>query len=66
MKLGFKNSFFSEIKFLFSGNGMPYEKVCIMVAMVISVILSFILSGNFWTIRVTVANSSLKLTRPSI
>ena len=47
MKLGFKNSFFSEIKFLFSGNGMPYEKVCIMVAMVISVILSFILSGNF-------------------
>jgi len=45
--LGFKNSFFSEIKFLFSGNGMPYEKVCIMVAMVISVILSVILSGNF-------------------
>ena len=45
--MGFKNSFFSEIKFLFSGNGMPYEKVCIMVAMVISVILSVILSGNF-------------------
>jgi len=26
---------------------MPYEKVCIMVAMVISIILSLLLSGNF-------------------
>ena len=45
--MGFKESFISEIKFLFSGKGMPYEKVCIMVAMVISVILSVMLSGNF-------------------
>ena len=26
---------------------MPYEKVCLMVAMVISVVLSVLLSGNF-------------------
>ena len=45
--MGFKESFFSEIKFLFSGQGMPYEKVCIMVAMVISVVLSVMMSGNF-------------------
>ena len=45
--MGFKESFLSEIKFLFSGKGMPYEKVCIMVAMVISVVLSVMLSGNF-------------------
>lgn len=35
-----------EVKFLFSGQGMPYEKVSIMVAMVITVILSVLLSGN--------------------
>ncbi len=45
--MGFKKSFLSELKFLLSGNGMPYEKVCIMVAMVISVVLSVMLSGNF-------------------
>lgn len=45
--MGFKKSFLSEVKFLFGGKGMPYEKVCIMVAMVISVILSVMLSGNF-------------------
>ena len=45
--MGFTKSFFSELKFLFSGKGMPYEKVCIMVAMVISVVLSVMLSGNF-------------------
>ena len=45
--MGFKESFFDELKFLFSGKGMPYEKVCIMVAMVISVILSVMLAGNF-------------------
>ena len=45
--MGFKESFLDEIKFLFSGKGMPYEKVCIMVAMVISVVLSVILAGNF-------------------
>jgi ABC-2 type transport system permease protein len=40
------NSLRDEIKFLFSGQGMPYEKVCLMVAMVITVIMSVILSGN--------------------
>ena len=41
------NSFHDEVKFLFSGKGMPYEKVCIMVTMVITVILSVVLAGNF-------------------
>ena len=41
------NSLKDEVKFLFSGQGMPYEKVCIMIAMVISVILSVLLNGNF-------------------
>ncbi len=45
--MGFKESLHDELKFLLSGKGMPYEKVCIMVAMVISVILSVLLSGNF-------------------
>lgn len=45
--MGFKESFFDELKYLFSGKGMPYEKVCIMVAMVISVVLSVMLAGNF-------------------
>lgn len=45
--MGFKESFFDEVKFLFSGKGMPYEKVCIMVAMVVSVVLSVMLAGNF-------------------
>ena len=36
-----------EINFLFSGRGMPYEKLCLIVAMVISVILSVLMSGNF-------------------
>ena len=36
-----------EINFLFSGKGMPYEKLCLIVAMVISVILSVLMSGNF-------------------
>ena len=45
--MGFKASLMDEVKFLLSGRGMPYEKVCIMVAMVISVALSVILSGNF-------------------
>ena len=45
--MGFKNSLQDELKFLLSGKGMPYEKVCIMVAMIISVILSVLLSGNF-------------------
>ena len=37
----------AELKYLFSGQGMPYEKVSIMVAMVISVVLSVMLAGNF-------------------
>ena len=41
------NSLKDEVKFLFSGQGMPYEKVCILVAMVITVFLSVILNGNF-------------------
>ena len=45
--MGFYNSLKDEVKFLFSGKGMPYEKVCIMVAMIISVFLSVILAGNF-------------------
>ena len=45
--MGFKKSLLDELKFLFSGKGMPYEKVCIMVAMVISVVLSVLMSGNF-------------------
>ena len=45
--MGFKESLNDELKFLLSGKGMPYEKVCIMVAMIISVILSVLLSGNF-------------------
>lgn len=37
----------NEVKFLFSGQGMPYEKVCIMVAMVVTVFLTVLLAGNF-------------------
>ena len=44
---GFIEAFKGEIKFLFSGRGMPYEKVCLLVAMVVTVILSVLLSGNF-------------------
>jgi len=40
------NSLRDELKFLFSGQGMPYEKVCLMVAMVITIVMSVILSGN--------------------
>ena len=36
-----------EINFLFSGKGMPYEKICMIVAMVISLILSVLMHGNF-------------------
>ena len=41
------NSLKNEVRFLFSGQGMPYEKVCIMVAMVVTVIMSVLLAGNF-------------------
>ncbi|WP_073090676.1 ABC transporter permease [Selenomonas ruminantium] len=40
------NSLRDELRFLFSGQGMPYEKVCLMVAMVITIFMSVILSGN--------------------
>ena len=33
------NSLRDEIKYLFSGQGMPYEKVSIMVAVIITVFL---------------------------
>ena len=45
--MGFVNSLKDETKFLFSGKGMPYEKVCLTVAMIISVGLSVLLAGNF-------------------
>lgn len=41
------NSLKDEIKLLFSGQGMPYERVCLTVAMVVTVLLSVLLSGNF-------------------
>ncbi|MBO6303459.1 MAG: ABC transporter permease [Selenomonadaceae bacterium] len=37
----------SELNFLFSGKGMPYEKVCLMIAMIITIVLSVLLGGNF-------------------
>lgn len=45
--MGFINSLKDETKFLFSGKGMPYEKVCLTVAMIISLGLSVVLAGNF-------------------
>ncbi len=45
--MGFINSLKDETKFLFSGKGMPYEKVCLTVAMIIGVFLSVLLAGNF-------------------
>ena len=33
------NSLRDEIRFLFSGQGMPYEKVCLMVAAVVCIVL---------------------------
>lgn len=41
------NSLKAELRYLFSGQGMPYEKVSIMVAMVVSVLLSIMLAGNY-------------------
>ncbi len=41
------NSLLDEIGFLFSGRGMPYEKVCMTVAMIISIFLSVLMGGNF-------------------
>lgn len=36
-----------EVKFLFSGRGMPYEKVSLMVAVVIVALFTFIFSNNY-------------------
>lgn len=36
-----------ELTFFFSGKGMPYEKVSIMVAVVVTVLLGILLSNNY-------------------
>lgn len=41
------NSLRDEVRFLFSGQGMPYEKVCLMVAAVVCIVLGTMLSSNF-------------------
>ena len=41
------NSLIDEIGFLFSGRGMPYEKVCMTVAMIVTLLLTVLMSGNF-------------------
>lgn len=43
---GFLPALKAETGFLFSGQGMPYEKVCMMVAMVVSLVLGIMLSDN--------------------
>ena len=40
------NSLRDEIRFPFSGQGMPYEKVCLMVAAVVCIVLGTMLSSN--------------------
>ena len=49
------NSLKDEIRFLFSGQGMPYEKVCIMVATVIALVLGTMLSSNIAAAAETIA-----------
>lgn len=41
------NSLKNELRYLFSGQGMPYEKVSIMVAVVITVFLTVLLGNNY-------------------
>lgn len=36
-----------ELAFFFSGKGMPYEKVSLMVAIVVTVVLSLLLANNY-------------------
>ena len=36
-----------ELTFFFSGRGMPYEKVSLMVAVVVTVLLSILLGNNY-------------------
>ena len=40
------NSLKNEIKFLFSGMGMPYEKVCMIVAIFVAVVMTACLRNN--------------------
>ena len=40
------NSLKSEIKYLFSGLGMPYEKVCLIVAIFVTVFFTIYLGNN--------------------
>ena len=41
------NSLKDEVAFFFSGRGMPYEKVSLMVAFVVTVLLGILLSNNY-------------------
>lgn len=41
------NSLRDELRYLFSGEGMPYEKVSIMVALVVSILMTVLLGNNF-------------------
>ena len=41
------NSLKDELRYLFSGQGMPYEKVAVMVAVVITVFMTVLLGNNF-------------------
>lgn len=45
--ISIKESLKDKVKFLFSKKGMPYEKVCLLVAMVVTFALSALLNGNF-------------------
>ena len=41
------NSLKDELTFFFSGQGMPYAKVSIMVAVVVALLFTAILSNNY-------------------
>ena len=41
------SSMLDEFAFLFSGRGMPYEKVCMTVAMIVTILLTVLMGGNF-------------------
>ena len=45
--MGFVESFKDELNFLFSGKGMPYEKVCLTVAVIVTVLLTVLMGRNF-------------------
>ena len=46
------NSLKDELRYLFSGQGMPYEKVAVMVAVVITVFMTVLLGNNFARMRI--------------